>query len=70
MFNWQLAIVLLVVAAAAVYVGRVLWKSITANSGGSCGSCNSCGTSDEMQPKAKSLVMLDEGPADSRNVGP
>lgn len=39
--DWvQLTIVILVVAASAVYVGRTLWKSWAAKSGGGCpGGC-------------------------------
>ncbi len=61
MFDWQYLVVALVVAIAAAYVGRVLWQSVTSESGGSCGSCRSCeGNNDG--PKVKPLVTLDDPP--------
>lgn len=59
MFNWQLIVVALIVAAAAVYVLRVTWRSLIAKSGGSCGSCNSCNDA-QTNVKTRTLVTLDE----------
>jgi hypothetical protein len=40
-FDWQTAIVLVVVAACAGYVARLMWQAVAAKRAG-CGSCDSC----------------------------
>ena len=67
MFDWQFILVLLIVAVAAGYVGRVVWKSISTSSGGVCSSCDSCGNQDAA-PSVKPLVTLDEGQFDGSDV--
>ena len=46
-------------AAAALYVGRALWRWMSSKPGGSCGSCSSCDENTAGAPK-KTLVTLDE----------
>jgi len=47
----QIAIVILVVVAAAVYLGRTFYKNIRQSDGCSCG-CSGCGVSDACREKA------------------
>jgi len=53
--NWQLAVVLFVVAAAAGVLLRGIWRwAVEATRpGGSCGGCHSCGSA-----KTEGLVTL------------
>jgi hypothetical protein len=47
--DWQNLIVLAIVAAAAVYIARLAWTSITARKASACGACRNCGTSEKTQ---------------------
>lgn len=57
-FDWQLVVVLAIVAGSAWYVARWGWKSWTGSGNGGCSTCNSCDSS--QQGEGKQLVALDE----------
>jgi len=42
MLDWQNALALMLVAAAAVYVGRAAWLAIRAKRSRGCGGCPAC----------------------------
>ena len=45
--DWQNVAAQLVVAVAALFVGRNLWRSFGSKKSGSCGSCGSCSAAKE-----------------------
>ena len=45
--DWQNVAAPLVVAVAALFVGRNLWRSFGSKKSGSCGSCGSCSAAKE-----------------------
>lgn len=59
-FDWQNLIVLLIVAAAAVYVARLAWTSIVAKRANACGGCRNCATS-EKTPEVFNLTSQPMG---------
>ncbi|GAB4459169.1 MAG: hypothetical protein OHK0029_21340 [Armatimonadaceae bacterium] len=63
--DWQQIISLILVAMAAVYVARQLWRQMSAGEDGGCGGCNGCGKPSPMTrpaPKAVPLITLGSPP--------
>lgn len=42
--DWQNIVALALVAVAAAFVFRSMWKAVRGKKSGGCGSCGSCGT--------------------------
>lgn len=62
--DWQTAIVILIVAACAGYVGRLMWHSVAAKRAG-CGSCGTCPASaTKAEPQVFGLAGLERRPAE------
>jgi attachment p12 family protein len=56
-FDWQNAVALAVVIAAAGYLGRRAWQTVVHRKQGGCGACGNCST--EKSPAGAALVPLD-----------
>ncbi len=57
-FDWQTAVVSLLVAVAAGYLAWRGWRVLRRRAGG-CGSCGSCPANGNAQDQAKPLVQLE-----------
>ncbi len=55
--NWQLLVVLAIVAGAAWYVGRAFWRSAHPKKGG----CGGCGCSRSPVAKESQAPLIDSG---------
>ena len=55
--DWQSIVVALIIAAAAVYLARRVWRRLSARESASCATgCGKCG---DETPAAKRVVMVE-----------
>jgi hypothetical protein len=47
--DWQTAVVLVAIFAAAAYLARMAWRSIARRKAAACGGCDTCGASGQKQ---------------------
>ena len=57
--HWQDGLTWAIIAAAAVYVARRVWLSVSRKKAGGCGSCGTC-PADSAKAKQSQLVLLEQ----------
>lgn len=62
--DWQQIVVVVAVAAAAMYLGRRAWVMIARKRGAGCGSCSNCPT--ETTPEGNQMVGIESLKATGR----
>lgn len=60
MFDWQLAVVCVLVAAALIYVGRQTWRTWTGRGGGCGGKCGCSKSNDDRLAKQTPIIPAEE----------